>query len=413
VNACDSNALLDAALAGGFVRAREGQPADVIIVNTCAVTGRSTAKTRGLVRRAAADDEGALIIVTGCAVRIKDELLMGMPEVDFFAPSTREALDFLGRRCGFDLVLRTGGLDPERTRAFIKVQDGCDSFCSYCVVPYVRGKPQSIALADVMATVRETVARGYREIILSGIHLGQYGKDTGISQLPRLLSEVAAAPGDFRVRLSSIEPLEVTDEVLSIMGSSERFCPHLHLPLQSGSDRILAAMRRPYDRDRYLAVVERAREALNNPAITTDIMVGFPGETEADHAETLDLVKRAGFARAHAFIYSPRPGTAAAAFPDRVAGEVARRRSREVRAAAAATARAYRKDLVGTVAEVLPEEVVGRQVEGFCRRYQRIRFAGGAELIGVPVQVCIIGASAADEEVLLGEAAARGGRGQL
>jgi threonylcarbamoyladenosine tRNA methylthiotransferase MtaB len=391
VNACDTNALAEALVAGGFARAEKGVAADVVIVNTCAVTARSMAKARGIIRRLRAAEPQALVIVTGCGIRINDGALERMAEVDRVFPTLDGAADWLGRLHGIHVPPVMGGHDPDRTRSFIKIQDGCDAFCSYCVVPLVRGKPQSVVPGDVMRAVAASVSRGCKEVVLSGIHLGDYGKDIGGVTLGTVMKEVDKLRGSFRARLSSVEPLEVSDEMLEVMAGSSRFCEHLPLPLQSGSDRVLRAMRRPYGAKKYLEVLERARKVLNNPAITTDIMVGFPGETEADHEETLATIREARFARAHVFIYSPRPGTAAAEMPGRVDARTAKRRSAEVREAAARTAAAFRDGMVGKAEEVLPEARAGRTVEGFSRRYQRVRLAGGPELVGALVNVSITG----------------------
>jgi threonylcarbamoyladenosine tRNA methylthiotransferase MtaB len=393
VNFCDGNALLAALVTAGFAATADGRPADVEVLNTCAVTSRSVQKARCLIRRVRAANPSAVVLVTGCAARLPERALHSIPEADDVCLSAPDVLAWLGGRYGIDTPGRPaqGGLDPGRTRAFVKVQDGCEAFCSYCVVPLVRGACRSVEPEMAAALVREAVERGYREVVLCGIHLGHYGRDLSGVSLAGLVRDVAALPGRFRVRLSSIEPLEVTPELLQVMSAGDRFCPHLHLPLQSGSDAVLKAMRRPYTAGQYLEIVEMARKILNNPAITTDIMVGFPGETEADHLSTLEVAARAGFARVHTFVFSPRRGTSAADMPGRVPAPDARRRSLEVRAACASTALRFRKTLVGTTAEVIVESAAGGFAEGLCRRYQRVRFPGGRELIANAASVYIIG----------------------
>jgi threonylcarbamoyladenosine tRNA methylthiotransferase MtaB len=238
--------------------------------------------------------------------------------------------------------------------------------------------------------VREAVEGGRNEIVLCGTHLGRYGKETGNISLVTLITEIDRFDAPFRVRLSSIEPLEVSDELLEVMGSSKKVCPHLHIPLQSGSDRILEAMRRPYGAALFLSTLKRARAALSNPAITTDIMAGFPGEAEEDHRLTIELARRAGFARAHVFVFSPRPATAAETLDGRVASETARRRAAEIREVCGASAMEFRDGLVGRTVEVLGEVVSHGWAEGFCRRYQRVKFRGNGQPVGRLTRICIM-----------------------
>lgn len=394
VNSCDTNALVDAALAGGLERAPKGVPADVVVVNTCAVTARSVAKARSLLRRVRSSEPSALVLVTGCAVRNGDASLLEMPEADHFSATLEDALEYMARRFDLEPASISSGFEPARTRAFVKVQDGCDSFCSYCIVPFVRGAPKSTGVDEALAMIAKAVEEGYREIVLSGIHLGRYGRDLGGATLETLLEKVAGMDGDFRVRLSSIEPLEVTGGILDVMAASERFCLHLHLPLQSGSNRILSAMNRPYSMEEFIATVEKARGVLDRPAITTDIIVGFPGETEEEYNETLEAAMRIGFARAHVFVFSPREGTAAALLEGRVDVPTARRRSRLIRDAAAGSAAAFRKALIGETLEVLPETWTKGTLEGFSSRYQKVVFPGKRELVGTLQRIYIIGEDA-------------------
>ncbi|MCD6406053.1 MAG: MiaB/RimO family radical SAM methylthiotransferase [Planctomycetes bacterium] len=393
VNFCDTNALLEAAAESGFKRAPEGSQAAVEIINTCAVTARSVQKARGLIRHIRAANRRAAIVVTGCAVRTREKTLLEMPEPDAFCDSVRTTLEYVCRLYGLRSARLAAGFDPARTRAFLKVQEGCDAFCSYCVVPYARGKPRSVPEEEVLSAFQRALESGYREIVLTGTHLGIYGRDIPPASLPSLMQRIDALSGGFRVRTSSIEPREVSDELLDVMGSSKTFCPHLHVPLQSGSNRILQAMGRPYGREEFLETLGRARSALNNPAITTDIMAGFPGETERDHLDTLDLMRQAGFTRAHVFVFSPRSGTAAVGLAGRVDGRLAKHRSGEIRALAEESARTFRRSLFSERLEVLPEVSKDGFLEGFCRRYQRVRIKKKRELLGTLVNVYITGES--------------------
>ncbi len=393
VNFCDTNALLEAAVESGFKRAPDSSQAAVEIVNTCTVTARSVQKARGLIRHIRAANRHATIVVTGCAVRTGENTLLEMPEADTFCDQVTTTLEYICRLYGLSPASLSAGFDPGRARAFLKVQEGCDAFCSYCVVPYARGKPRSVPEKEVLSAFRRALESGYREIVLTGTHLGIYGRDIPPASLPTLLHKIDALGDDFRVRTSSIEPCEISDELLGIMGSSKTFCPHLHVPLQSGSNRILRAMGRPYRREEFLETLDRARSRLNNPAITTDIIAGFPGETERDHLDTLETMHQARFARAHVFVFSPRPGTAAARLDGRVDARVARSRAAEIRALAEQSASSFRQSLFSERLEVLPEVNQDGFIEGFCRRYQRVRIEEKRELLGTLVSVYITGGS--------------------
>ena len=209
------------------------------------------------------------------------------------------------------------------TRAFLKIQDGCNQFCSYCIIPYARGPVRSRPLQQVVRAAEELVRQGYKEIVLTGIHLGLYGSDFSPPiDLTAPLKLLEKVPGLERIRLSSLDPAEVIPEIVQLVAASSKICPHLHIPLQSGSTRILERMRRPYTAEEYLELVRAVRQAVPDVGLTTDIMVGFPGETEEDFASTVQVVEAAAFSRLHVFPYSPRPGTPAAGFPEQVPSRV-------------------------------------------------------------------------------------------
>lgn len=402
VNFCDSAGLVEMLVESGFARAGKDAPADVEIVNTCAVTARGVQKARRLIRRVRSEAPGALIAAVGCAVRMGEKHLVEMPQTDLLCTTMQQAGQLICRRFGLEPAAASSGFDPERTRAFVKVQDGCDASCAYCVVPLVRPRAKSVPQDEALARVERALELGHREIVLSGTHLGRYGADLACASLPRLLERIASLGGAFRVRLSSIEPLEVSDELLDVMASSERICQHLHLPLQSGSDRVLRLMRRPYTAAEYMDTVERVRQRLDTPALTADIIAGFPGESERDHRATLELIGRARLARAHVFVFSPRPGTAAWSMGDRVDGRVAAGRSRQIRSLCEKSAEEFRRGLLGKTVEVLPENETDGFLEGFCRRYQRVRFPGGHELLGRLVRLKIVGEGGEDTVTMEG-----------
>ncbi|MEW6398299.1 MAG: MiaB/RimO family radical SAM methylthiotransferase, partial [Bacillota bacterium] len=282
-----------------------------------------------------------------------------------------------------------------RTRAVLKVQEGCDMRCTYCVVPAARGPACS---RDPQAALREAhrlVTAGFHEIVLTGIQLGAYGRDLGmVDGLAWLVEEMAAIEGLRRLRVSSLEPVDVTGRFLGAMAAYPVICPHLHLPLQSGSDRVLAAMGRSYSAAGYLDLVRRAREKVPELALSTDVMVGFPGETDDDFAATVRVVEKVAFMRLHVFPYSPRPGTAAARMLERVPEKVKEERARILREVGAGLARSFALGLVGRVVEVLAEREQEGFVSGLTRNYVRVRFPGGPGLEGCLVGVRVTGAGA-------------------
>ena len=264
---------------------------------------------------------------------------------------------------------RTAGVEPpwprlpRRTRAFVKIQEGCNQVCAYCIVPRVRGRERSIPPADLVRQVRQRVDEGYREVVLTGTQLGSYGFDLPGATLSSLLDEILQSADVPRLRVSSLQPQEITRDLLRLWQDDPRLCPHFHMPLQSGSDRVLARMRRRYGAADYLAAVERVRDALPRAAITADVIVGFPGETDDDFQETLALCRRVGFADLHVFPYSVRPGTSAAYFPDRVDSGVVGGRMRAMLALA--------KELTAATPPAMPGAGLLRPVGGGDRRRRR------------------------------------------
>jgi threonylcarbamoyladenosine tRNA methylthiotransferase MtaB len=281
-----------------------------------------------------------------------------------------------------------------RTRATIKIQDGCNVFCSFCSIPYTRQVMYSRPEAEIIEEVERMAAKGYREIVVTGVLVGSYGPETGSRgpDLADILRRMANVPGIERVRLSSIEPTQVTDALLDAFAEEPRLCSHLHIPLQSGDSRILAAMNRPYDQDFYLRLCERAYRRLPDLAITSDILVGFPGEDRSAFENTLFVARTVGFARAHIFRYSPRPGTPAANMPDAVPEEEKEARSQELAAVCRETQQRYISRYLGRTLNVLVEgkEKEGGLLSGYTENYIRTQFTGGSHLIGTVAPVRLV-----------------------
>ncbi|MCO8120549.1 tRNA (N(6)-L-threonylcarbamoyladenosine(37)-C(2))-methylthiotransferase MtaB [Stieleria sp. TO1_6] len=346
----------------GFEDCEGNEQADVCIVNTCTVTNQGDVKSRQVIRRMARDNPDARIVVMGCyATRAPDEVAT-LPGVAEVVTDKRELPDLMSR---FGVVDVPTGLDgfSGRHRAYVKVQDGCLLRCSYCIIPHVRPELTSRPLEHIVDEVARLTQAGHREVVLTGIHLGHYGVDwnrnkpreqwTRLSDLVRRLCEL---PGEFRIRLSSIEATEVTRSLIAVMTEyPHRLVPHVHLCLQSGSDSVLRRMRRRWGTRMFLDRCRMLNEALRQPAITTDIIVGFPGESESEFEQTLQTCRAAGFSKIHAFPFSARRGTPAAEMPDQLAGDLKNERVHRLGELETELRRDYFQSLVGQSLEVLVE----------------------------------------------------------
>ncbi len=347
-----------------------GETADVVIVNTCTVTAQSDARCRAALRKARRGSPAATLIATGCLAQAQPGAIGGMPEVDLVLGNReKEAvfdhLDDRGRpraariaagglasgtRPAFALVTAFAG----HTRAFVKIQDGCDAGCAYCIVPLARGPSRSLPADVVLAQVAKLVAAGYRELVLTGVHLGAWGRDLNPSRtLAALLTQLLALPGLERLRLSSLEPTEFTPELLDLLAASPAICPHLHIPLQSGSAAVLRSMRRPYAPAVFARVVERLARSLPDPGLGADVIAGFPGEREEDFEETVSLIRSLPLTYLHVFPFSPRPATPAAAMADQVPAAERGRRARVLRELGREKSRAFLERHVGRTVRAL------------------------------------------------------------
>ena len=346
----------------GYQDLKDGEQADLCVVNTCTVTHEGDAKSRQAIRRLARENPKTRIVVMGCYATRAPQELAALPNVAEVVTDKRELPDLLGRFGVVDIPTGISHFDNHH-RAFVKVQDGCLLRCSYCIIPYVRPHVSSRPPEHVVEEVARLVYNGYREIVLTGIHLGHYGVEGNrqrpksewlrLSHLVRKLSEL---PGDFRIRLSSIEATEVTRELLAVMAEfPRRVAPHLHICLQSGSDRILRRMRRRWGSRLFIDRCRLVRETLDHPAITTDIIVGFPGETDEDFADTLRVSRECGFSKIHHFSFSARKGTPAAEMPDLVPPPIKAERIERLLELEAELRDAYHHSLLGRELTVLLE----------------------------------------------------------
>ncbi|MGE5559664.1 MAG: tRNA (N(6)-L-threonylcarbamoyladenosine(37)-C(2))-methylthiotransferase MtaB [Chloroflexota bacterium] len=419
VNQYDTEAMIESFRASGYDIVDFNDEADVYVINTCTVTGRGSQKSRQTVRQARRRNARAIVAITGCYPQVSPEEAAAIPGVDIVA-GTKD------RKGIVDLVERAisqreqagaaatdsdaGAADPpaqiraigdimqtrefedipiteftSRTRATVKVQEGCNQYCSYCIIPYARGPMRSRPPASVQAEVERLAAAGFKEVVLTGIHLGAYGAGlTERTSLAALLRLLAPVPGLERIRISSIEPLEVTDELLQTMVANPKVCHHLHIPLQSGDADVLSRMNRHYTPEQYQEVVARARAAMPDIAITTDVIVGFPGETEANFLNTYALAGAVEFAKMHIFQYSRRAGTPAADMPDQVSDRLKEERAHRLAALDESLVLAFEQRFIGKTLPVLVEEEAGGgragTLEGLTGNYMRVVFRGAEEL---------------------------------
>jgi threonylcarbamoyladenosine tRNA methylthiotransferase MtaB len=345
----------------GYREAADGERADLCVVNTCTVTMEGDAKSRHAVRRLHERNPGTQIIVMGCYATRDPGAVAKLPGVVRVITDKAKLADELH---DFGVTELPAGITrfDDHQRAFVKVQDGCLLNCTYCIIPSVRPVVRSRAPEEIIGEVKELLGNGYAEIVLTGVHLGHYGIDrckgkpkAEWRRLWHLLEMLDALPGNFRIRLSSLEAAEARDDLVRVMSRSRRVVPHLHLCLQSGSDRILGLMKRRYTSGGFLERCRRLRAALDAPAFTTDVIVGFPGETDADFEATCRVVREVGFAKIHVFTYSPRAGTPAALLQDRVPHAIMEKRREELRALEKETSLAYQRRLLGRELNVLVE----------------------------------------------------------
>ncbi|MEN7973125.1 MAG: tRNA (N(6)-L-threonylcarbamoyladenosine(37)-C(2))-methylthiotransferase MtaB [Verrucomicrobiota bacterium] len=367
----------------GLQKAAESSSADVIIIHTCGVTAAAAQKSRQTIRRMQRDNPLARIIITGCAAdteltQVDHPPVARVPAGNDWLPRLAEELKKLEMpTSGPDGNIETDAFPisgfGDHTRAFLKVQDGCDIGCSYCIIPQLRKAPRDKAIAAAVEEATLLTEKGYREIVVTGVSVGLYGRKAG-SSLAEMLRALIGIPDIGRIRLSSLHPGELTDELLDVWSSSPNIMPHLHLSLQSGSNAILEAMRRGYTAEEYFDAVERARTALNNPAFTTDVIVGFPGETDTCFEEGYEFCKKVGFSQMHIFTYSPRPKTPAAKMPDQVNGAIATERAERLRLLGEEMSLDYHRQFLGQKIDVLVERCKEGIATGYSEHYIPVEF---------------------------------------
>ncbi|MCP3177980.1 tRNA (N(6)-L-threonylcarbamoyladenosine(37)-C(2))-methylthiotransferase MtaB [Desulfuromonas sp. KJ2020] len=392
--------------------------ADLVIVNTCTVTSATDAQSRNLVRRARRLNPRCRVVVTGCYAQVDPEALRAIPGVSLVLGND-EKKDFLQwieksvdgqvvqvspiREITEASVLSTT-VFAERSRAFVQIQNGCDAFCSYCIIPYARGRSRSVQPEEVVAQVAGLVEAGYPEIVLTGIHIGGYGTDlTPSLTLTDLVRRLESGTSVRRLRLGSLEPTEITDELIELVAGSSVICPHFHIPLQAGDDQVLRRMNRHYQTAFFRDLVQRIHRRLPQAAIGLDVIAGFPGETEDEFANTLALVESLPVSHLHVFPYSRRPGTPAASMAAQVPSALARERAARLRAVGEEKTRIFARRFVGQTLEVVVEGG-GRNGwrKGLTTNYLQVHFRGGDDLPDKTLRVRLTGL---EGEGLVGELA--------
>jgi threonylcarbamoyladenosine tRNA methylthiotransferase MtaB len=391
VNQYETQLVQEALEQHGWRTAEDGEAADLCVVNTCTVTHEGDAKSRQTIRQLAQRNPGTRTLVMGCYATRDPAAVRELPGVFEVVTDKRELPDILARQGVADMPRGISRFEG-RKRAYVKVQDGCILKCTYCIIPQVRPGLRSRSPEDIEAEVRRLIAHGHKEIVLTGIHVGHYGVDTTRARtgappfrLWHLFRRLDAVPGDWRMRLSSIEANEVDHDFIAAAADCEHLCHQFHPALQSGSDAVLTRMRRRYRVGRFLDKLDRIRDRLPDVAFTTDLIVGFPGETEAEFEESLATCRRAAFSKIHAFPFSPRKGTPAATFPSQVPADVRKSRLHRLAVVEQELTGRYHQRWLNRPVQVLVEQVCPERpgwVRGHDRHYMPVATPGSAADLG-------------------------------
>ena len=392
----------------GYERVDFEAIADIYVINTCTVTNTGDKKSRQVIRRAIRKNPEAVVCVTGCYAQVSPGEVMEIPGVDVVVGTQDRGkmIDYIEQHIetrepvnGVSNIMKNRVFEEmdvpdfsDRTRANLKIQEGCNNFCTFCIIPWSRGLLRSREPENVIKQAQQLVDAGYKEVVLTGIHTAGYGEDFTDYDFADLLSDLETkVDGLKRIRISSIEASQITEKVMQVIDESEKIVRHLHVPLQAGSDTVLERMRRKYSTDFYKSQIDRLKQALPGLAVTSDVIVGFPGETDEEFMETYRFIQEIGFSELHVFPFSKRTGTPAAKMADQVSDEVKNDRVHKLMTLSEQQAKAYASRYEGDVVEVIPEEVeeIDGQtwLTGYSDNYMRLQFVGDASLIGEIVRV--------------------------
>ena len=417
VNQYESQAMREDLLRNGFELAKPDSPADITVVNSCTVTAVSDAKNRKLINKIRRENPDTVIVLTGCmpqAFPDKQEnfencdIVLGNAKRAELVPAIYEYINthmkniFITEHPAKDEKFEDLSISSlgEHTRAFVKIEDGCNRFCSYCIIPYARGRVRSKSLESLKAEVERIAHNGYREVVLVGINLSAYGQDEGLN-LADAVECVCAQDGIERVRLGSVEPEQMDEPMIKRLAAQPKFCPQFHLSLQSGCDNTLKAMNRHYDTAEYSKIVSDIRKTFDNSSITTDVMVGFAGETEEDFKASMDFVRQPGFAKVHVFPYSRRKGTVADKAPNQVAPNIKEERAKRMGELVAKSKAEFLRTQTGKTEEVLIERLRHGYLEGYTKNYTPVHIiCDNDSLCGQIVNVKI---TKSEDEFCVGE----------
>jgi len=416
VNQYETEAMEEMFRKRGYEVVSFEKKADIYIINTCTVTNLGDRKSRQFIRRAKKLNKNSIVAAVGCYSQIAPDEVENIEGVDIVIGTTdKEKIvdlceEVKQKRRKINVVrnikyhkqfdnLSIDNLES-RTRAYMKIQDGCNQYCSYCIIPYARGPIRSRKLEDILDEAEKLAKANFKEIILTGIHVASYGKDLKNLSLLDVINEVSKIEGIERIRLSSIEPTFIDEEFMTNVVDNKKFCDHFHLSLQSGSNSVLKRMNRKYTTEEYKNIVNLIRRYMPNAGITTDIIVGFPGETEEEFQETYDFVKNIGFSRIHVFKYSPRKGTPASKFDSQVHGSVKHYRSEKLIELGNQLANRFMDQFVGNRMEVLFEENKDGYYEGYTTNYIRVKAKSSKDIQGeiLPVKI-----KERENDILIGE----------
>lgn len=418
VNQYETEAMEELFEKSGYKIVDEDQIADIYVINTCTVTNLSDRKSRQIIRRAKRKNQEAIVAVVGCYSQVSPDEVAAIDGVDIIIGTTdrnhivslcEEVKAIKGqinivRNVKSQKEFETINIDTikGKTRAYMKIQDGCNQYCSYCIIPYARGPIRSRDLENIISEAKKLALAGFKEIVLTGIHIASYGKDKKDIKLINVLEELGKLEGIERIRFSSIEPTLIDDEFMERLVKIGKVCDHFHLSLQSGSDRVLQRMNRKYSTREYGEIVKTIRKHMPQAGITTDIIVGFPEETEEEFDETLDFVRKIGFSRIHVFKYSPREGTPAAEYKEQINGNIKNQRSETLISLGDEMMKEFNNEFIGKNLSVLFEEESrdGQFIEGYTTNYIRVKSKLDKAYLG---QIADVRINSQEEDYLIGD----------